>query len=303
MLANVVDDASEPWRTNAHSGTVGGVADNPIKSTDGWVSVRTREGVAVHLHVDRDQYGDEVVTDVLVTAADVTTNVLRRIQPARILAALGDPSADVPLVVTSDTDNADDLLAQARTRERRAALQPLDDSSLTLGELRARATARVKGQRRRALGRPDGSNPEVFYRRVAARLPVGGDRVEPRREDPRGRERRPGRNDAAVGQGGAASGIPGARTERTSRMTKRGNGEGSLYQRESDSKWVGAVTVDGRRRTVYGVTQKEAREKLRRAQRAVEDGLPLESGRGVTVGAYLAQWCAVTLPAACGPDG
>jgi integrase len=80
-------------------------------------------------------------------------------------------------------------------------------------------------------------------------------------------------------------------------MSKRANGEGSLYQRESDGKWVGAVTVDGRRRTVYGPTQREAREKLRRAQRTLEDGLPLESGRGVTLGAYLGQWCAVTLPA------
>jgi integrase len=80
-------------------------------------------------------------------------------------------------------------------------------------------------------------------------------------------------------------------------MGKRSNGEGSLYQRESDGKWVGALVIDGRRRTVYGTTQKDAREKLRQAQRAAEDGLPLETGRGATLGAYLDQWCAVTLPA------
>ena len=79
-------------------------------------------------------------------------------------------------------------------------------------------------------------------------------------------------------------------------MSKRGNGEGSLYQRESDGKWVGAVVVDGRRRTVYGDTQHEARDNLRRVQRAVEDGLPVTPGRGTTVAGYLAQWTSVTLP-------
>jgi integrase len=78
-------------------------------------------------------------------------------------------------------------------------------------------------------------------------------------------------------------------------MTKRGNGEGSLYQRASDGKWVGAVMVDGRRRVVYGATQREARDELRKVLRAVEDGMPITKGRGLTVGAYFEQWCDVTL--------
>ncbi len=86
-------------------------------------------------------------------------------------------------------------------------------------------------------------------------------------------------------------------------MGKRGNGEGSLYQRESDGRWVGAVVVEGRRRTVYGSTQREAREKLRSMVRSIEDGLPVTPGRGVTVAAYLTQWSEVTLPSRCGRDG
>jgi integrase len=79
-------------------------------------------------------------------------------------------------------------------------------------------------------------------------------------------------------------------------MGKRSNGEGSLYQRESDGRWVGAVVVEGRRRAVYGTTQREARDKLRALLTAVENGLPITAGRSVTVAGYLAQWCDVSLP-------
>ncbi len=79
-------------------------------------------------------------------------------------------------------------------------------------------------------------------------------------------------------------------------MGKRSNGEGSLYQRESDGRWVGAVVVEGRRRAVSGASQREAREKLRALQSAIEDGLPITAGRSITVAGYLAQWCDVTLP-------
>ncbi|HEY3924271.1 MAG TPA: tyrosine-type recombinase/integrase [Acidothermaceae bacterium] len=77
----------------------------------------------------------------------------------------------------------------------------------------------------------------------------------------------------------------------------RARGEGSLYQRSSDGKWVGAVTLDdGRRRVVYGDTQSQALEKLRAVRRAVEDGLPVTGDR-VTVGSYLDSWLTATLPA------
>jgi integrase len=78
-------------------------------------------------------------------------------------------------------------------------------------------------------------------------------------------------------------------------MSRRARGEGSLYQRDSDGKWVGAVTLeDGRRRVVYGTSQREARDKLRAVERELENGLPMTPER-LTVGAYLDDWCTVTL--------
>src|SRR5437762_257105 len=39
-------------------------------------------------------------------------------------------------------------------------------------------------------------------------------------------------------------------------MAKRGNGEGSIYQRKEDGKWVGSITLENRKRKVF-YTKKE----------------------------------------------
>ena len=72
------------------------------------------------------------------------------------------------------------------------------------------------------------------------------------------------------------------------RRNKRGNGEGSVYQRE-DGKWIGAITVAGRRRVVYGRTRQETAQKVGRLLEAATQGTLPEPGR-LTVGAYLSQW-------------
>lgn len=70
---------------------------------------------------------------------------------------------------------------------------------------------------------------------------------------------------------------------------RRGHGEGSVYQR-ADGRWVAAVRLpDGARRYFYARTQREAIDKLRAAQRAVDDGLPLGDGR-LTVERFLQVW-------------
>ena len=72
-------------------------------------------------------------------------------------------------------------------------------------------------------------------------------------------------------------------------MSKRGNGEGSIYQR-ADGRWVGAVTLSsGKRKSVYGATYQEAKTKLRQAQRDQEHGLDL-SKKPQTVALFLADW-------------
>src|SRR5579859_4621984 len=51
--------------------------------------------------------------------------------------------------------------------------------------------------------------------------------------------------------------------EKTRRKpTKRGNGEGSIYQR-ADGLWCGSISIDnGRRKVMYGKTRKEVARKM-----------------------------------------
>jgi len=74
-------------------------------------------------------------------------------------------------------------------------------------------------------------------------------------------------------------------------MTKRrGPGEGSIFQRKSDGRWTAILTVAyGKRKYFYGETQKEVQEKLRRAQRELEQGT-LVTGPQQTVKQFLEQW-------------
>jgi integrase len=66
-------------------------------------------------------------------------------------------------------------------------------------------------------------------------------------------------------------------------VTRRGPGEGSIFKRESDGRWVGTLNLgfDGngkrQRRTYYGQTQREVREKLEDAKKRARDGVALLS--------------------------
>lgn len=58
----------------------------------------------------------------------------------------------------------------------------------------------------------------------------------------------------------------------------RSNGEGSVYQRASDGKWVASFVeeVNGqrKRRVIYGKSSKDAHAKLRKALNRIDQGLP-----------------------------
>src|SRR5215204_2129704 len=70
---------------------------------------------------------------------------------------------------------------------------------------------------------------------------------------------------------------------------RRGHGEGALFLR-ADGLWVARLTLpDGRRKTYYGKTQKEAAIKLSEAKRNAEDGVDLSAAK-LTVKAYLEKW-------------
>lgn len=78
----------------------------------------------------------------------------------------------------------------------------------------------------------------------------------------------------------------------------RANGEGSLYQRSSDGMWVGSVTLEnGKRKTVSAKTQTKARAKLKELQAKIDAGLPITSGKGVTLERWLTEeWVGKILP-------
>lgn len=76
---------------------------------------------------------------------------------------------------------------------------------------------------------------------------------------------------------------------------RRSNGEGSITQRK-DGRWQAIVSLpDGNRRSFYGQTRQGAMQKLRKALRAREDGLPLPSER-LTVEAYFQDWLETLKP-------
>ena len=73
-------------------------------------------------------------------------------------------------------------------------------------------------------------------------------------------------------------------------MGKRGNGEGSIYFRKSDEKWVGSITLDNRKRKVfYGKTRKEVQEKLKVTLREQQQGTLVTAPRQ-TLAQFLTDW-------------
>ena len=55
-------------------------------------------------------------------------------------------------------------------------------------------------------------------------------------------------------------------------MAKRGNGEGTIYQR-NDGRCAASISVEGaKRKTLYGKTRKEVFEKLKKAQHEQQQG-------------------------------
>lgn len=73
---------------------------------------------------------------------------------------------------------------------------------------------------------------------------------------------------------------------------KRGNGEGTIYQR-SDGTWCGQYTVyvagKRKRKTLYGKTRKEVAAKLAKALGHREDGLIFDAEK-LRLGEYLDRW-------------
>jgi integrase len=75
------------------------------------------------------------------------------------------------------------------------------------------------------------------------------------------------------------------------RGRKLGYGEGSVYYDKSVGLWRGAITIDGRRQRVSGLTKTEATDALGALRNAVNenDGVP-PAEEDITVGEWVAWW-------------
>lgn len=79
---------------------------------------------------------------------------------------------------------------------------------------------------------------------------------------------------------------------------RRGPGEGSIFQR-GDGRWVASIplpSVGGKRqrRTVYGATYEEARDKAREVRKLIDSGVTPSAG--LRVDNYLERWLSETVP-------
>jgi integrase len=72
-------------------------------------------------------------------------------------------------------------------------------------------------------------------------------------------------------------------------MSRRGHGEGSIYQR-SDGRWAASISLEGgKRKTFYGKTRKEVQEQLKAALHEQQKGT-LVTGSQQKVGQFLTHW-------------
>ncbi len=80
---------------------------------------------------------------------------------------------------------------------------------------------------------------------------------------------------------------------------RRGHGEGSIYQRESDGKWcavvdLGYINGTRKRKVIYGDTRKEVAEKLKVVLREQQQGLPVATERQ-TLAQFFTKWLEDTI--------
>lgn len=77
---------------------------------------------------------------------------------------------------------------------------------------------------------------------------------------------------------------------------RRGNGEGSIYQRKVDGLWVGEIIIGynssngkPKRKCFYSKSRKEVAEKVNKALSELQKGIFIEPNK-ITVGQWLDKW-------------
>ena len=89
-------------------------------------------------------------------------------------------------------------------------------------------------------------------------------------------------------------------TASTIRSKRRRQGDGSIYRRQADGRWVGSVQLhsqDGhrRRKVVYGKSEAEVVGKVRQLNFEISRGLPTPNSR-ITVEELLRRWLSDVVP-------
>ena len=136
-------------------------------AADGWVSVPgPDERTALRVRIQPAAGGRFVITDMLLSGRKLTADLLRQVQLSRIEAIFNlyadTLEAQTGSYVTAADGELDKLLAVDALKTGRP------DDDLTVGELRRRTPRVLPAEQRTPLTRPDGSDPDGYYRRVAA---------------------------------------------------------------------------------------------------------------------------------------
>jgi integrase len=84
------------------------------------------------------------------------------------------------------------------------------------------------------------------------------------------------------------------------RKGRRGNSEGTIYER-AEGRWAAVLTIEGgKRKFIYGATEEEVREKLVRARNQQLDHIPFTDER-LTLASWLNTWVNNVKPPATAP--
>ncbi|MGH3927047.1 MAG: hypothetical protein ACRDTT_29970 [Pseudonocardiaceae bacterium] len=131
-----------------------------LVSRDGWVSFPApSEFQGLHVRARRTDDGRLVVTDLFVHAEVISPAMLRQVSISRVEAALNAPA----------DDETSKLLAAGFQSWAVGGKGSWSDDELTVAQLRKRSpkTEGDQAKRRARLTRPDGQDPDNFYRLVA----------------------------------------------------------------------------------------------------------------------------------------
>ena len=72
-------------------------------------------------------------------------------------------------------------------------------------------------------------------------------------------------------------------------MAKRSNNDGSVYQRQADGRWVGQITINGKKKYKYSKTKREATAWINEMRQQIEQGITARSME-MSLKEYLAEW-------------